>query len=375
VIIRGDGEWLGERFAAGRAAAINRDAFALLEACRGGLTAAEAATLLAENGYQVTVEEAGAALEEMAAAGILCRSSEAEGAMADRIVADDTWDAWGAVAQYFHFATKDAASVSPAQEPDGTEQADDHVVRSRPALFKRYPGRPRMLLPRPALPPPVPFHQVLLGRRTVRDFTDDKVVAQQLADVLHYATAPQHLVDAGNFGALPKRAYANGGARSELEVYASVRGVDGLDDGLFHYEPITHCLEHLAPALDAQRLMELSYGQPMCPGAPVNLFVTAVVGRAGSKYRHPRALRIVYMDAGHLAQAFAMTATSYGLGAFQTAAFQDSEIERALGVDGVSETVLYWLGMGVPAPGAGPELTRPAGLAPAALTMLFDDIE
>jgi hypothetical protein len=38
-----------------------------------------------------------------------------------------------------------------------------------------------------------------------------------------------------------------------------------------------------------------------------------------------------------------------GLGPFQTAAFRDSEVERALGIDGVNEGVLYLLGAGPPA--------------------------
>ena len=57
-----------------------------------------------------------------------------------------------------------------------------------------------------------------------------------------------------------------------------------------------------------------------------------------------------------------LTATALGLGAFQTAGLRDAELERALGVDGIEEIVLYALGAGVTAaPALGPSF----GMAPA----------
>ena len=55
---------------------------------------------------------------------------------------------------------------------------------------------------------------------------------------------------------------------------------------------------------------------------------------------------MLFLDQGHVAQTFVLAATALGLGAWQTAAFHDSEIEGVLGVDGVEETALYALGAG-----------------------------
>ena len=51
-------------------------------------------------------------------------------------------------------------------------------------------------------------------------------------------------------------------------------------------------------------------------------------------------------EAGHLCQTFCLTATWQGLAPFCTMALADATIERALGIDGVSESVLYAAGAG-----------------------------
>ena len=77
--------------------------------------------------------------------------------------------------------------------------------------------------------------------------------------------------------------------------------------------------------------------------------MTAVFARAMWKYPHPRAYRVVLLDAGHLGQTFCLTATRLGLAPFSTAALADTLIERDLGIDGISESVIYVTGVGEPA--------------------------
>jgi hypothetical protein len=52
------------------------------------------------------------------------------------------------------------------------------------------------------------------------------------------------------------------------------------------------------------------------------------------------------MEAGHLCQTFCLTATWLGLAPFGTLAFADTLIENTLGVDGISESMLYVAGAG-----------------------------
>jgi len=373
------GDLMAERATVGVPVQISAGAAAVLAACADKATADQVQAALSAAGYDVTGPDAEAALETLADVGLLCRSAPG-GAFPDAepaasIAADTTWGGrWGPPAWYFHYATR---IVSPADAADlAALNADNLAV----PLLKRYPRAPQVRLPDPAPLPTVAFQQILTGRRTVREFADKPVTTQQLSQLLWYAHAPQQLLDVPPFGLLPRRAWANGGARSELELYVSVTGAcglagDGLAPGLYHYQPAGHSLERLGPALSGDRMLGLSCRQPMCASAPVAVFVTAVPGRCSIKYRGPRALRVIYSDAGCLAQVFEMTASALGLGAYITAAFQDADAEQAIGVDGVTETMVLILGAGVPASAAEPERIWHVAPATKMPDHLFDDTE
>jgi SagB-type dehydrogenase family enzyme len=123
-------------------------------------------------------------------------------------------------------------------------------------------------------------------------------------------------------------------------------GVEGLQTGTYHYRAEDHLLEKIP--VDASPGIARAYcaDQPYVAHAAALFIMTGVFSRTMWKYRHARAYRVVLLDAGHLCQTFCLTATRMGLAPFSTAALKDSLIERDLGVDGVSESVLYVAGVG-----------------------------
>ena len=71
-------------------------------------------------------------------------------------------------------------------------------------------------------------------------------------------------------------------------------------------------------------------------------------GRNFWKYRnHPKAYRVAILDVGHLSQSLQVAATPLGLGTFVTAAINEVDIERALGLDGFDESPLAVCGIGI----------------------------
>ncbi|MGH3193355.1 MAG: SagB/ThcOx family dehydrogenase [Streptosporangiaceae bacterium] len=366
------GDLIAERATAGAPVKISYGAVAVLAVCQDGATASDVAAALTAVGYDMTSQDAAGALDILAGAGLVCRDDGDGGfpaaATAARITDDASWGGrWGPAAWLFHYGTRDCEPVDDADV--AALRAADLTV----PVFKRYPRARQVSLPAPAALPDTAFGDVLAGRRTVREFTPEPVTVQGLSQLLHYTHAPHHLVQADSFGLLPRRSYANGGARSELELYAAIRGTAGLPDGLYHYQSAEHRLELLGPALSRERLLHLSYQQPWCAAAPVTVFVTATPGRSSRKYPVARALRVIYHDAGCLAQVFEMTAAALGLGAYITAFFRDTDTEQALGIDGVQETMTLILGAGIPDPDPEPETIVPAGPAAMLPATLFED--
>ncbi|GAA3486479.1 SagB/ThcOx family dehydrogenase [Streptomyces cremeus] len=267
----------------------------------------------------------------------------------------ETWQTWSPEATALHFSSKDADYTESA------EVNEDFRAGRRTALFKNYPDADRILLPRSPIDLDASFVRTLYQRRTHRSFKQVDLPLPTLSGLLSMVFGPSEFLDGQDFGALMKRTSASGGARQELEAYVGVFAVDSIAPGLYHYNCLEHSLELLDAEFTREQAAHLSFDQAAVGEAAITVFVTAVVERMSSKYRAPRAYRVMLMNAGHLGQTFALTATALGLGPFQTLAFRDSELEDALGVDGIRETALYVLAAGLPDGRGEPHYT--AGLA------------
>ncbi|GAA0409544.1 SagB/ThcOx family dehydrogenase [Streptomyces luteireticuli] len=257
------------------------------------------------------------------------------------------WERWGDVAQRFHVETRDAEYLVDSPERAGTVE---EIVAGggAPGAFKEYPDRPVVPLPRRPLPLNASVEDVFAARRTHRRFTGDPVTLDQFGTLLFHSFAPHRFVHSGPFGVLQCRVSASAGARHEVEAYAVVHNVTGVEPGLYHYSAARHALELLDDDVPRERVAELTHHQEPSYEGAFTLFTTAVANRLAWKYRHPRAYRLWMYDAGHYGQTFALTATALGLGPFQTVAFVDSRVEELLGVDPDEEFAVYLLAAGVP---------------------------
>lgn len=150
-----------------------------------------------------------------------------------------------------------------------------------------------------------------------------------------------------------KKTSPSGGGLHPIEAYVLVQRVAGLATGLYHYHPVRHALEPLQPldaAAAAALALEMVADQDWFANAPLLVVLAARVERTFWKYRdHPKAYRVLLLDAGHLSQTFQLLATEAGLAAFITAGINEVNIERAFGLDPVRHAVLAVCGCGAAA--------------------------
>jgi SagB-type dehydrogenase family enzyme len=266
------------------------------------------------------------------------------------------WQEWGGVAALFHRHTRDAPYI--VNLSDKIAYTEQIAQTAPPAFFKAYPELPRVPLPRTNQRLEAPFDQVLLGRRTHRQFRDQQVSFEHLSTLLQLSFGPQRFADGGVFGTVPLRTSPNAGGRNEIEAYVVAFDVSDLSPGLYHYDSDRHGLERLRVGADRATLRDLLCEQKMADTAPLVVLTTTVADRIAYKYQDGRAYRLWMYNIGHLGQTFSLVATALSLGAFQTAAFRDSRIEEYLGIDGHKEFVTYVLGCG-----HVEDLARPAGIS------------
>jgi SagB-type dehydrogenase family enzyme len=243
----------------------------------------------------------------------------------------------------FHFMTKDAPYV-PWDWPIA-RKLKLLPATSAPAQFKRVRGADRIRLTSPELATDS-FFETLHARRTHREFASSKVSLENIARLLQTTWGVQGYFQAEVVGRVPYKTSPSGGARHPGEVYLMALRVKGLESGIYHYQAGDHCLARLPGRASARIASEYCANQPYFGKAAALFIMTAVFARTMWKYGRARAYRVVLLETGHLCQTFCLTATRLGLAPFCTAALKDSLIEKDLGLDGISESVLYVAGVG-----------------------------
>jgi SagB-type dehydrogenase family enzyme len=254
------------------------------------------------------------------------------------------WSEWNPAASFFHLATKDV-EFEPDSKKEYRELLEWARTHPMPRPVKRYPKTKQVRLAPPRFDSE--FGDVLLSRRTWRKFSRRPVDLSVLGNLLGLTWGVQRWVKLPNVGAVAVKTAPSGGALHPVEAYVLARNVSGLPAGVYHYNAADHRLELLRRGANSRQITGYLANQWWYGGASFVVFMTAVFARTQWKYDYARAYRAVLIEAGHLCQTFCLTATWLGLAPFCTLAFADSEIEAALGLDGVSESVLYVAGAGM----------------------------
>jgi SagB-type dehydrogenase family enzyme len=213
---------------------------------------------------------------------------------------------------------------------------------NKPETYKQYPDKPRVALPRPATEGGAPLWDILSSRRSVRDFLERPVEAHQLSQILWASQG----ITAEQFG-YKFRTVPSAGALYPVETYLIVNHIEGIPQGVYHYNVLEHCLEQIKEGDYRVTMARAALDQKIAYDANLVFAWTAVLERCKWKYKQ-RAFRYIYLDAGHISQTVAMAAVALGLGSCQVAALYDEEVNDLLGVDGSEETAIYLTVVGNP---------------------------
>jgi SagB-type dehydrogenase family enzyme len=283
------------------------------------------------------------AIQRLLDAGIL-ESTEQPQDPRDRTL--DQWGGWNPTAAAFHLETRDV--------PFATMEARRRASTAWLPVSTPPPRREEtaeLLLP--AYPRQGELPDVLLRRRTWRRFGAGPLTLRQLSTLLGLTWGTQRWVEAGRGFEFPIKTSPSGGSCHSLDVHIVAMRVRGLAPGIYRYLSDAHGLVRVRDGWPADEISERVGHQTWVADAGAMFLVSSRFEHVQWKYQSPRAYRVVLLETGHFGQTFCLTATWMGLAPFCTAAFADSILDRDLGFDGISESVLYVLGAG----------SRPSGSA------------
>lgn len=184
------------------------------------------------------------------------------------------------------------------------------------------------------------LEEAIARRRSKRRYKRESLSLSQLAQVLW---AAQGITSAHGLRAAP-----SAGATYPLEVYVFVGkgGVEGLEEGIYHYNVEGHSL-HLHKGGDLRGQLSIAaLDEEFIAQAPVDIVICALYERTSGHYGR-RAERYVHMEVGHVGENIHLQAAALGLAVVMVGAFYDEEVSRVMELE-KEVTPLYIIPLGKP---------------------------
>lgn len=182
------------------------------------------------------------------------------------------------------------------------------------------------------LPPPsqkgeMSLEEAVSRRRSIRKFAPEPVSQSQLSQILWSA---QGISDRQ----WKYRTVPSAGAAYPLEIFVvcGQDGVEGMDEGIYHYIMADHCLTLLHKGDVRADLAGAALNQEFICEAPLDIVICALYQRTSLSYGS-RGERYVHIEVGHAGQNIYLQATALGLATVAIGAFNDEQVREVLQLD------------------------------------------
>ena len=233
-------------------------------------------------------------------------------------------------------------SITLAQYHRETSYQRDKMVghfldwENQPTVFKAYPEVTPIHLPREVQFPDTAFFNLFKEDNT-RSGAPLGLTIEDLSLILlltYRLTATTRHGD----GEFYYRSVASAGALYPTEIYVAMRGVKGLEDGLYHFSIAQHGLSLLRRGDLSFRVNKAT--RPSGTKSPVlTFFFSAIFFRSAWKYRE-RSYRYHLLDTGHVLENLILALKAFGLPFTLSYDFDDHGANHLLGLDDSKEVCL-----------------------------------
>ncbi len=197
-------------------------------------------------------------------------------------------------------------------------------------------------LPSPSQKGIISLEEAITRRRSVRDFIPESISQSQLSQILW--SAQGITATSGKYRTVP-----SAGATYPLEIFVvcGTNCVEGIGDGIYHYNIDSHSLTLHYRGDVRPDLATAALNQEFIYEAPVDIVICAEYERTLRRYGS-RGERYVPMEVGHAGQNIYLQATALGLGTVAIGAFHDDQVREVLRLDKQYKP-LYIMPVGKPA--------------------------
>lgn len=304
-----------------------------------------------------------AAVSYLCAAGIAVQGTPAQGGFIFAEDDDPVLRMWSSADLLFHArcTTGRHDGDHGATYPFGSGPCPEPAVKPRPAQGRIPLYRPKL---DDLLETDAPFTAVFEARRSANRFGSGPPTVRELGELLYRALRVRARITTTDDsdpedGCLLDRPYPAGGAVHELEFYLTVHDCQGLDPGVYAYDPLAHELVRITGEERVRRALqsdaEAATGLELPP--PVLITITARFARVFWKYSG-MGYALVLKDTGVALTALQLVATAMNLATCPVGGVEVGRTPGLLGLDWRAESGVGALVLGR-APDPDREHSRP----------------
>ncbi len=182
------------------------------------------------------------------------------------------------------------------------------------------------------------YLKIVNSRSSHRVYTEEKISLKQLSYLLWTCQGVKE-IRGKSYATL--RTVPCGGARHQFEIYMTIRKVEGLEDGLYHYLPMGHKIEFLKKIDDLKDFIGTSLeGQVWAAKANVVFYFAIDFYRVEWRYGI-YAHNVAQIDAGYISENIYLSSTALGLGGCAIGSVNGKYCDEIFGLDGENETVMF----------------------------------
>ncbi|MDD3682153.1 MAG: SagB/ThcOx family dehydrogenase [Mesotoga sp.] len=188
------------------------------------------------------------------------------------------------------------------------------------------------------------LREVIFSRESRRVYSDEKISLESLSFLLWSSQGVKGVLK-NNYATL--RTVPSAGARHPFETYIFVRLVKGLKKGLYRYVALSHSLILLKEGDFANEVALAALGQKFVGHCAVTFVWSVIPYRTEWRY-DLTSYKPILLDAGHICQNLYLACEALNLGTCAIAAYDQTRIDRLIGLDGNDEFAIYMAPVGKP---------------------------
>lgn len=237
----------------------------------------------------------------------------------------------------YHVNSKNSKALLHIKNAHLNHYKDSVVaVQKDVGLANNYSGKEIPLLK--AMTLEMSFQTVLKKRKSSRDFSGLGLSLLELSTLLHFACGYQRRGEQG------KHVPSSGGFNS-VETFVIILHSKEISKGIYYYNPLNHSLIEISSGNFGFWLENFVFYQKEWSKASAVFVLTSNTNRLCFKYGN-RAYRLSQLDVEHVSQNLYLTSSAMNLKCCASGGFIESEIDNAIGLDGIDISSLLTVMVG-----------------------------